>query len=105
MRLGAIPIPGTALLVAKDLKFRASAAGAVAFIGDSISSNRFEEISKEVGISTIIQVRTDGDGGLGKGRIDLQASIDKIPKGTLCPTTIHRSDDLAIMFFTSGTTG
>ncbi|KWU44217.1 acetyl-CoA synthetase [Rhodotorula sp. JG-1b] len=106
MRMGAIPCPGTSLLVSKDLKFRAEASKAKAFIGDVESCARFEEVAAETGISLIFQARTPGDGGLGNGRIDFQAAIEKVPSGTKCEAPEgHKKTDLALIFFTSGTTG
>ncbi|BGP38606.1 hypothetical protein JCM10450v2_002555 [Rhodotorula kratochvilovae] len=104
MRIGAVPVPGTSLLVAKDLKFRATAANARAFIGDAESCARFGEVSDEVGVARVFQVRTDGDGGLGAGRVDFQRAVDAVPRGTTCETP-HSKTDLAVVFFTSGTTG
>ncbi|GAA6037898.1 hypothetical protein JCM8097_009480 [Rhodosporidiobolus ruineniae] len=101
-RLGAVPCPGTSLLVSKDLKFRAEASKAVAFVGCASSCPRFEEIASSVKVSLIFQVRTDGD-SLGSGRVDLQGEVAKVPKGTKCEAE-HKKDDLAIFFFTSGTT-
>lgn len=136
MRLGAIPCPGTSLLVSKgegalpppppsrrtdtthpkltqpslllpvDLKFRAGASQAKAFIGDAESCARFGEVAAETGVSLIFQARTPGDGGLGQGRKDFQAAIDAVPSGTKCEAPEgHRKTDLALIFFTSGTTG
>ncbi|GAA6002262.1 hypothetical protein JCM10207_003152 [Rhodosporidiobolus poonsookiae] len=101
-RIGAIAVPGTSLLVAKDLNFRAKASNAVAFIGCVDSCARFEEIASAVGISRVFQVRTAGD-TLGANRVDLQAAVAAVPDGTRCEAKHHR-DDLAIIFFTSGTT-
>lgn len=124
MRLGAIPVPGTSLLVAKgeleslefdssirnpsnpaDLQFRANACGAVAFVGDAESTSRFEEIAKEVNISKIWQVRVDNDSGLGRGRKDFQAAVAAVPEGEKWKGPAHSSSDLALLYFTSGTTG
>ncbi|KAL8286807.1 hypothetical protein RQP46_004335 [Phenoliferia psychrophenolica] len=62
MRLGVIPVPGTSLLVGKDLKTRALAAKAVAFIGDESSCGVFASIAKDVGVplNRIVQTRADG---------------------------------------------
>ncbi|GAA5866119.1 hypothetical protein JCM1840_005077 [Sporobolomyces johnsonii] len=104
MRIGAVPCPGTSLLVAKDLKFRASASKAVAFIGDVEACGRFDEVASEVGVKLVFQVRTAGDGGLGTGRIDFQSALEGVEQGTTCEIE-HRSTDLALVYFTSGTTG
>ncbi|GAA6058757.1 hypothetical protein JCM10212_001873 [Sporobolomyces blumeae] len=108
MRIGAVACPGTSLLVAKDLKFRAETSKAVAFIGDASSCSRFEEISAQVGVKRIFQVRTNEDGQrrVGTGRIDFQQALAQVEiknrETCECP---HSKDDLAIIFFTSGTTG
>ncbi|GAA5936719.1 hypothetical protein JCM3775_000179 [Rhodotorula graminis] len=104
MRIGAVPVPGTSLLVGKDLEFRATAARAQAFVGDAESCGRFGQVAHKVGVSRVFQVRTDGDGGLGEGRIDFQQAVERVAKGTKCDVE-HRKSDLAIIFFTSGTTG
>ncbi|GAA5919740.1 hypothetical protein JCM1841_000781 [Sporobolomyces salmonicolor] len=104
MRIGAIPCPGTSLLVAKDLKFRASASNAVAFVGDVEACGRFDEVAPDVGVKLVFQIRTAGDGGLGKGRIDFQSALRAVKDGTTCEIE-HKSTDLALVYFTSGTTG
>ncbi|GAA5975559.1 hypothetical protein JCM10908_005202 [Rhodotorula pacifica] len=106
MRLGAVPVPGTSLLVAKDLKFRAETANAKAFIGDAESCARFEQVATETGVSLIFQARTPQDGGLGKGRKDFQAELAKVQSGTKYEAPGgYKKTDLALIFFTSGTTG
>ncbi|BGP14573.1 hypothetical protein JCM10213v2_002522 [Rhodosporidiobolus nylandii] len=103
-RLGAVPVPGTSLLVAKDLKFRAEQSKAKAFIGCAESCPRFETIASSVGIALVFQVRTSGD-SLDASRIDFQQAVEAIPAGTKCAAPEGLSkDDLALLFFTSGTT-
>lgn len=129
MRIGAVAVPGTSLLVAKgqsylynlsylptctltrkrvDLKYRAESSKAVAFIGDQNACSRFEEISSSVGINHIYQVKSDdGEGDeIGKGRIDFVKSLNEVGEigkneNVECE---HKKTDLAIVFFTSGTT-
>ncbi|GAA6010179.1 hypothetical protein JCM11491_005378 [Sporobolomyces phaffii] len=106
MRIGAVPVPGTSLLVAKDLKYRAESCDAKAFIGDASACDRFEQVSTEVGVSQIYQIRpNDAHEPVGDGRIDYIAAVanhDVLEaKDVECR---HRKDDLAIVFFTSGTT-
>ncbi|SCZ99085.1 BZ3500_MvSof-1268-A1-R1_Chr3-1g05803 [Microbotryum saponariae] len=105
MRLGAVPAPGTSLLVAKDLKFRATSCKATAFVGDTEACSRFQDISSEVGVSLVFQVRTQDDGDLGRSRIDFQDAVSKVPKEAKCDHVQHASNDLALLYFTSGTTG
>ncbi|GAA5967236.1 hypothetical protein JCM11641_000484 [Rhodosporidiobolus odoratus] len=103
-RIGAVAVPGTSLLVAKDLKYRAEACQAKAFIGCASSCSRFEEVASSLNVSLIFQVRTD-DAAFQSPRVDFQAAIGAVPTGTRCAASDGRSkDDLAILFFTSGTT-
>ncbi|GAA5884826.1 hypothetical protein JCM16303_007289 [Sporobolomyces ruberrimus] len=110
MRIGAVAVPGTSLLVSKDLKYRAESCKAVAFIGDGSACDRFEEISKDVGISHIYQIRShdEGKGSIGKGRVDYIEEVKKIAnveaKDAKSVECQHDRSDLAIVFFTSGTT-
>lgn len=105
MRLGCVPVPGTSLLVAKDLEFRARTASARAFIGDAESCGRFGEVASSVGVSRVFQIRTAGDGGVPSGRVDFDKAVEAVPRGTKCEAEQHSKTDLAIVFFTSGTTG
>lgn len=90
------------------MKYRAESSKAVAFIGDQNACSRFEEISSSVGINHIYQVKSDdGEGDeIGKGRIDFVKSLNEVGEigkneNVECE---HKKTDLAIVFFTSGTT-
>jgi len=104
MRLGAVPIPGTTLLVAKDLHMRAKTSGAKAFIGCRASCPTFESIAGDVGVTTVFEISQDGE-RTKSGRIDLLGELERIPRGSRAPTRQQKSDDLALIYFTSGTTG
>lgn len=93
-----------------DLKYRAESCHAKAFIGDGTACDRFEEIAQSVDVSQIYQIRSNGaHESLGTGRIDYIADLAKVSRvkdeeearQIECK---HRKDDLAIVFFTSGTT-
>ncbi|GAA5981426.1 hypothetical protein JCM5350_004061 [Sporobolomyces pararoseus] len=112
MRIGAVPVPGTSLLVAKDLKYRAESCQAKAFIGDSTACERFEEIAQSVNVSLVFQIRSNIDSSreqIGKGRIDYIEELNKVEKiknekEAKEVESQHSKNDLAIVFFTSGTT-
>lgn len=107
MRLGAVPVPGTTLLVAADLKYRASSCKAKAFIGCHAALAQFDKVASAVGVSTLVQVRVQDDAGLlPGGKVDFQAMVASIPAGAkYTPPVAPRSTDLACIYFTSGTTG
>ena len=101
---GAVPVPGTSLLVAKDLKFRAESSKVVAFIGDETTCGRFEEVSVSLGISKIFQIRM-GSEKLGNGRIEFNSLYLNIAPGSRFVSKVPTlSTDLAFLYFTSGTT-
>lgn len=104
LRIGAIPVPGTSLLAPKDLKYRAVSSGITAFIGDNETCTRFDVIAKEVNVDLVFQVRQDNE-AIARGRIDLDQLLDQVPANSrfTSPTT-HFSNDLAFIYYTSGTT-
>jgi acyl-coenzyme A synthetase/AMP-(fatty) acid ligase len=58
--LGAIPVPGTSLLVPKDIVYRAGASSAVAFIGDRAAIERYQQVESQCPtIRTALFVRVD----------------------------------------------
>ena len=94
IRLGAVPIPGTPMLTAKDIRYRLEAAEATTLITD------LEGAEKAAGLEIAHKIMVDGERsgwtsfpeGLG------QANPGFDPEPT-------RSDDPGIIYFTSGTTG
>src|SRR5260221_7173768 len=92
-KLGAVPIPGTMLLTAKDIRYRIEAAEAAAVITCG-------EIAERVGDFAGIKIAageeragwSSMDAGLSDARTDFEPE----------PT---RADEPGILFFTSGTTG
>lgn len=80
-----------------DLQYRAESSLAVAFVGDVESCSRFEEIASKVGVNKVFQIRTEGDGGLGKGRHDFQALVEAVEEGSKWTGPSHKSSDLALL--------
>jgi acyl-coenzyme A synthetase/AMP-(fatty) acid ligase len=92
-RLGAVPIPGTPLLTAKDIRYRLEAAEVRAILTDSEGATRVEDFD---GARLLVGVERPGwtsfDAGLSESPCDFD-----------CEPT--RSDEPGIIYFTSGTTG
>ncbi|GAA5914314.1 uncharacterized protein JCM6883_001812 [Sporobolomyces salmoneus] len=109
MRIGAVAVPGTSLLVSKDLKYRAESCHAKAFIGDATACERFEEIAQSVNVSEIYQIQSGSGEPIGKGRIDYLKEMEQTEKvkseeEAKKLESEHKKTDLCIVFFTSGTT-
>ena len=94
VRLGAVPIPGTPLLTAKDIRYRLETAEATALITDA------EGAAKAEGSQVYHRVLAGGERpgwiNFDAGVRDADASFDPEPT---------RSDEPGIIYFTSGTTG
>ncbi|MBI5688014.1 MAG: AMP-binding protein [Verrucomicrobia bacterium] len=98
IRLGAVPIPGTALLTAKDIRLRAEAAEAGAIITDSDGAAKTGDFR---GIRICVNA---ADAAAAKdGWKDFDAGLRAADPG-FDPEPTH-SDAPGIIYFTSGTTG
>ncbi len=98
IRLGAVPIPGTSLLTAKDIRFRAESAEASAIVTDGDGAAKVEDFQ---GIRILVNpadtaVTPDGWVDFNAGLRAADPSFDPGPT---------RSDEPGIIYFTSGTTG
>ena len=98
IRLGAVPIPGTTLLTAKDIHFRAESSKAHGIITNSDGAVKVEGfhgiqiLVSMAGAGTTLAGWRDFDAGLREG----DPSFDPPPT---------RSHEPGIIYFTSGTTG
>ena len=93
VRMGAVPVPGTPLLTARDLKYRIDAAKIGAVITDASGAAKLDGFA---GIRLIV-------GGQREGWIDFDAGARAASADFEAEPT--RSDDPAIIYFTSATTG
>ncbi|WP_307403666.1 AMP-binding protein [Desulfofundulus luciae] len=99
LRLGAVISPGTTQLTAKDIKYRLETAEAVCVITDNDNAPKVDEVVGECPtVKSRIIVGEPRQGWLDYREAVAGASDDF--------TTVNtRSDDNAILYFTSGTTG
>jgi hypothetical protein len=81
--LGAIPVPGTSLLVPKDIAYRAGASSATAFIGDSTALERFQSVATQCKtVRTALLVRLADESGAVPGSAKLwQDLFNGVPEG------------------------
>ena len=96
MKLGAIAVPGTSQLTARDVAYRTRFAEAVALIMDESSAAKADESLADADLIKVVTGRRDGWHALD----DVAASGEASYSGERT-----RSDDPAILYFTSGTTG
>ncbi len=99
LRMGTVISPGTVQLSAKDLEYRINASGATCVVTDQPTTIKFDEIIKNcptIRAKLVI-------GGAVEGWTDLSAEVDKA--SAEFDTADTRSDETAICYFTSGTTG
>jgi len=97
--MGAVISPGTTQLTAKDIKYRFEASDAVCMITDNAIAPKVDEVVSQCpNVKTKIIVGEKRDGWLNYDELFTQAA------GSF-ETVKTRSDDNAILYFTSGTTG
>jgi acetyl-CoA synthetase/medium-chain acyl-CoA synthetase len=92
-KLGAVPIPGTPLLTAKDIRYRIEAAEVKAIITDDEGAAKVEGFDG-------LRLRV---GAERSGWINFDAALRAASPEFDCEPT--RSDEPGIIYFTSGTTG
>ena len=100
MKIGAVPIPGTTLLTAKDIQFRAEVAEVQGFITDAEGAAKFDSVREQSPTVryTILVDAPDREKWTNYSSITEQASPDYTGPKT-------NSDDPCLVYFTSGTVG
>src|ERR1051325_5833092 len=93
IKLGAIPIPGTPLLTAKDIRYRVEAAGVKAVLTDADGAAKMDAFN---GTRLLV-------GAEQAGWLNFDAGARNAAPGFDCDPTC--SADPGIIYFTSGTTG
>ncbi|MDO8672152.1 MAG: AMP-binding protein [Dehalococcoidia bacterium] len=99
LRMGAVISPGTTQLTSRDIKFRLDASESVCIITDADLAPRVDEVIHDCpGVRAKIIVGSHREGWLNYANQVTEASGEfaRVPA---------RSDDSAILYFTSGTTG
>ncbi len=101
MKLGAVPMPGTSLLTARDIAYRIERAEAVAAIVDPEGVPKVDEARERVGdLRATIRVGPGGGAGWLGWEEGLERASDAPPDAV--PTL---ATDPLVLYFTSGTTG
>ncbi|MCP3975711.1 MAG: AMP-binding protein [bacterium] len=100
IKLGAIPMPGTKQLKAKDIAYRINKAGASVAITDPAGAAVVDAIRGECPtLQTTIVIGGQADGWIDGDDARIAASSDPLPQD------VTASSDPMLIYFTSGTTG
>lgn len=100
-KIGAIAIPATHLLTPKDMLYRINAADVKAIV--STNSGEVAQFVEEAEKNTDRKIQNFIVNGSREGWVDFDSEIEKYPDSMeRIPT---KSDELMLMYFTSGTTG
>ncbi|GAC1466864.1 MAG: acyl--CoA ligase [Chloroflexota bacterium] len=95
-RLGAVAVPGTTQLTGRDIQYRADFAGVTGVILDASAAAKADETLTSAGIVRVVVGEREG----------WQAYDDVMRSGSADFAGYRtRSDDPALLYFTSGTTG
>ncbi len=99
LRMGAVASPGTTQLSSKDIAYRVKAAGASAIVTDGENASKVEKIASELP-DGFVKVVIDQSR---EGWVDYQKELAEASDNFTDVNTAV--DDVALCYFTSGTTG
>ncbi|KAL3490720.1 hypothetical protein BJX62DRAFT_251786 [Aspergillus germanicus] len=104
LRSGIVIAPATTLLTAADIEYRVRKSKAAIFVGDETSISKVLQIRARCpSLRTIFQV--DGNRIAETGVTNLQEALQSVPLDAEYPTIRFPWNALAIVYFTSGTSG
>jgi acyl-coenzyme A synthetase/AMP-(fatty) acid ligase len=99
IRLGAVVMPGTNQLTARDIGYRIKAADAVAAITDATGAEKLDAWEEEL---PTLRTRIAWDAGGREGWTDFDGALEAAGDGAV-PDSPTAATDPMILFFTSGT--
>lgn len=102
-KLGAVVIPATHLLTAKDIIYRANAASIKAIVAcgdDAVLEHINEAMPQSPSVKSLISIGPK----VPQGWSDFQKGIAEA-KPFVKPAVVNENDDIMLLYFTSGTTG
>ena len=109
-KIGAISIPATHLLTAKDIIYRCNAADIkmIVSVGEPAVMQHIEDaLKKSPTVKCLACINENKDNGVKEGWYDLTSELEKASPVFERPTGSEATtnDDIMLLYFTSGTTG
>jgi acetyl-CoA synthetase/medium-chain acyl-CoA synthetase len=98
-KAGAVPVPGTVLLTPKDILYRTREAEGVAYVTDTEGAGKVDQVRGEC--PSLRELFLVGDESDGWSRYETEVAAS----ATGYAPVVTRSDDPALIYFTSGTVG
>lgn len=100
--MGVVVCPCTTLLVDKEIHYRISTSQAAGFIGDKVAISKIDRVRKQCpSLRVVLQVDENQSGET----ISFSAALSRIPAEEKYTPSDTYSQEHALIFFTSGTTG
>lgn len=106
LRLSVVLCPATTLLVDKEIEYRCQKTDARVFVGDSESIEKFRRVQGNCpGVKHVLQVDKGGAAFPVGEVMELARALEDVPLNRKIAPSRSRSDDPALIYFTSGTSG
>ena len=99
--------PATTLLVEKEIQFRCQKSEAKVFVGNATTIKKFLRVRESCpSVKVILQVPDETENDLSDPNvINLETALRDIPEKVDFDSPAIKSEDPALVFFTSGTSG
>lgn len=107
LRSGIVMCPATTLSVEKEIQFRCQKSEAKVFVGNATTIKKFLRVRESCpSVKVILQVPDETENDLSDPNvINLETALRDIPEKVDFDSPAIKSEDPALVFFTSGTSG
>jgi acyl-coenzyme A synthetase/AMP-(fatty) acid ligase len=104
-KLGAVPLPGTTLLTARDIAYRLERAGATVAITDAAGAGKVDEAAEQLGLEPLERLWVGDPEAGGAVTPGWSSWAEGLKEASDRPPDVEptRADDPLLIYFTSGT--